>query len=482
MRASAFTFALLASSLARATVPSAFSVQGVLHDSTGALQTMPVMVTVKLFAAQTGGSALATKGPTSVMATNGLFTFQFADVNLQTELAGAAQVWMEVTAGSDTFARQPVNPQLYALMCGTADAAKSVVGGYVDLTSAQTVAGAKTFTGVGQFSTQAAVASPASLVVGSTTATFGNPGSDTIFNGSIEFPGTGTRHGFFSYFPNKSDGNGYFRITGLRTAYGDGPVGLLVDGAVGIGTTAPTATLDVRGFVDTNQAYGFSAPVSGTPPYGVFIAAPASSTLGFYTAGAERFRVAPNGWVGIGTISPNTALEVDGPAAPLQLHNNVDAGAASNHWGVGPDANGRFVVYNESNTGVFLTSGSTSWSASSDIRLKKAIQPIERAIEKVETLHGVTYLFKTDADSAPRRAGLIAQDVQKVLPEAVSEKDGMLGVRYTEVIPLAVEAIKDQEREIRGLKSELTRMESDNAALRARLERIEAKLVKQAAR
>ena len=64
--------------VARANVPGKFSVQGVLRDDVGKLQTTMVNVTVALYDASVGGNKLAgSYGPTSVMATNGLFTFPF---------------------------------------------------------------------------------------------------------------------------------------------------------------------------------------------------------------------------------------------------------------------------------------------------------------------------------------------------------------------------------------------------------------------
>ena len=50
--------------------------------------------------------------------------------------------------------------------------------------------------------------------------------------------------------------------------------------------------------------------------------------------------------------------------------------------------------------------------------------------------------------------GIIAQEVQKVLPEAVGErKDGTLGVRYEQIVPLLIESIKELKSEIESLKS-----------------------------
>ena len=68
--------------------------------------------------------------------------------------------------------------------------------------------------------------------------------------------------------------------------------------------------------------------------------------------------------------------------------------------------------------------------------------------------------FKTDVEGT-RRSFLIAQDVQAVLPEAVSlGKDDMLGVQYTEVIPLLVSAIKEQQVIIETLTARITALET----------------------
>jgi hypothetical protein len=114
---------IVAPAPARAKVPSQFAVQGVLRDGAGKLQSTMVNVTVTLWDAQTGGNKLAGPyGPFAVMATNGLFSVPIQDAMLQPELGGAAQVWVEVIVGNDTFARQLVTPQMFALMCGSADA------------------------------------------------------------------------------------------------------------------------------------------------------------------------------------------------------------------------------------------------------------------------------------------------------------------------------------------------------------------------
>lgn len=101
--------------------------------------------------------------------------------------------------------------------------------------------------------------------------------------------------------------------------------------------------------------------------------------------------------------------------------------------------------------GVYLTNGSTSWTANSDERLKNINSNIENAVDKLSTLRTVKYSWKEDKLNR-EYLGLIAQDVLEVLPEIVDkdEKDeiGTLGVRYTELIPVIVKAIQELNAKI----------------------------------
>jgi hypothetical protein len=125
------------------------------------------------------------------------------------------------------------------------------------------------------------------------------------------------------------------------------------------------------------------------------------------------------------------------------------------------------IFYDNDNTAYYLDPASTGTSlnvagsivaagnvtAYSDARLKDNIQTISGAVSKVLQLNGVTYTRNDLADTTRRYAGLIAQDVQKVLPEAVKDMGGTLGVDYSATIGLLVEAIKELTAEIETLKS-----------------------------
>jgi hypothetical protein len=112
------------------------------------------------------------------------------------------------------------------------------------------------------------------------------------------------------------------------------------------------------------------------------------------------------------------------------------------------------------NIGVTITGDATAndFISTSDIRLKEDIKPLENSLEKIKQLNGVDFKFK---DSEKRNIGLIAQNVEKVLPELVHEfdKDGELykGVSYDKLVAVLIEAVKEQQVQIDELKKQINK-------------------------
>jgi len=99
--------------------------------------------------------------------------------------------------------------------------------------------------------------------------------------------------------------------------------------------------------------------------------------------------------------------------------------------------------------------------AYSDARIKTNIQTINNALEKVLSLRGVTYM-RTDSDDTREKIGVIAQEVQKVLPQVVFEQsNGILGVSYGNMIGVLIEAIKEQQAQIEDLKEEVKKLRGE---------------------
>jgi hypothetical protein len=102
----------------------------------------------------------------------------------------------------------------------------------------------------------------------------------------------------------------------------------------------------------------------------------------------------------------------------------------------------------------------------SDKRLKQHIIKIDNAMSKISQLSGVTFEWKSKKKHPSefhndREAGIIAQEVQKVLPEVVKErKDGYLAVKYEQLIPLLIEGMKEQQEQIEELREEIKQMKN----------------------
>jgi len=138
----------------------------------------------------------------------------------------------------------------------------------------------------------------------------------------------------------------------------------------------------------------------------------------------DNFIITISGKVGIGTTSPTRKLWVNG-----------DAG------------------------------GTTAWYNDSDERLKKNIVQIDNGLDKVMHLRGVYFEWK-DTTNHPkgRQVGLIAKEVEKVLPEVVAKKGEYYSLATSNLVPFLIEAIKEQQKQIEELKlviEELKKLSSE---------------------
>ena len=242
------------------------------------------------------------------------------------------------------------------------------------------------------------------------------------------------------------------------------PDGLIVEGRVGIGSMRPAVSLDLsmcrdaihipvgasgerpnvkvnglnhesyKGYIryntDQDTFEGFGAGNAWGSLGGVIdvdqdtkimaetTAGADNDQLQFFTAGSERMRIDENGNVGIGTTSFSNKLEVDG---------QVQA---------------------------------TSFNATSDLRLKENIIPLTNSLTKINKLYGANFTWKKDKNKK-MIAGLVAQDVEKFIPEVVvtAEQENEEGfhsksINYDGLIPYLVESVKTLSNEVESLKNE----------------------------
>ncbi len=119
-------------------------------------------------------------------------------------------------------------------------------------------------------------------------------------------------------------------------------------------------------------------------------------------------------------------------------------------------ADGNIVLYRNKNAVWNINNQITS-----DVRLKTDIKPLEgSSLEKVKQLNAKTYLWKDDlmGKGDKREIGLIAQEVAEVVPEVVSKMSrdaDTLGVAYTQLVPLLVEAVKELSAKVESLEAQL---------------------------
>ena len=170
--------------------------------------------------------------------------------------------------------------------------------------------------------------------------------------------------------------------------------------------------------------------------------------------------IAKLGIPGISSIAGGTAGGFGGIGSALTTKAGLIVSASAEdddpnvHVGINIDEERDLpLTYNLEVSGSIRTSAAVFQS--SDERLKSNIETIENGLNRILSSRGVTF-DRIDKEAIPRQTGLIAQELEKVLPEAVetNELSGIKSVAYGNVVGLLVEAIKELKEEINELKKE----------------------------
>jgi len=109
------------------------------------------------------------------------------------------------------------------------------------------------------------------------------------------------------------------------------------------------------------------------------------------------------------------------------------------------------------------TSGDVIAFGSSDRGLKDDIKPIENPLEKMEKIGGYTFVWNGKQSTYKGKdIGVVAQEIQSVLPEIVATRaNGYLGVKYEKIVPLLIESIKENTKQIKELKQEINEIKEN---------------------
>ena len=320
------------------------------------------------------------------------------------------------------------------------------------------------------------------LDIASTTMGVIFPRLDNTAMGNIN-PGGGQNHGLWIYNTSLNkymfwNGTAWVAVSSgsgntLDRAYDEGGAGAgnFIDADVAanpvvINRTNGTYGLNV--FNPSNAAndivgIGFSVESSASKPRSAIIHERISSdgvgklhlanssdvTVGYEVALSDaKLTILSTGNVGIGETSPSLAkLQVKGSANLLVLQNAAAVTMAT------VENDGDMVI-----AGKFTSNGIKE---TSDGRFKKNVTGISNALSTILNLEGVTYNWRTE--EFPERSfttemeyGVIAQQIEKFVPELVStDENGYKSVQYSHMVPLLLEAIKEQQDIINSQSKEL---------------------------
>ena len=217
-------------------------------------------------------------------------------------------------------------------------------------------------------------------------------------------------------------------------------------------------------------------------------------SLNLRTSDTTRLTIKAGGDVGINNTNPQAKLHVNhdgsnggagdsdygilamagnGQATIGARHTgdgyaNLNLGGSSNFWHISKrlSADGYRLEYYWFNGSAFdskfkfETNGNFTATgdvvAYSDARVKENIVTIDNALDKVKEMRGVYYNRTDQEDDKSKKVGVIAQEIEKVLPEVVTtDNKGMKAVAYGNIVGVLIEAIKEQQKQIDELKARL---------------------------
>jgi hypothetical protein len=195
--------------------------------------------------------------------------------------------------------------------------------------------------------------------------------------------------------------------------------------------------LTVNGIINGNSSANFVSVASSTEIISY------NGRICSYTTAADTSNVNPcvfvydgnqNAAVGLLLGAGNLAYiaSVDGNGNYYQTRSTIDAGG--NYWTAGA---------------ITATGDLTAFS---DERLKENIETIPDALETVKKLRGVKFTRK---DTKKKGIGVIAQELEKYLPELVQDNDGTLSVAYGNIVGLLIEAVKTLSDKVDDLEKKL---------------------------
>ena len=254
-----------------------------------------------------------------------------------------------------------------------------------------------------------------------------------------------------TWYLNDTSGNGIQSPTNIASGS--------VSVAMGIGTTASGKYSTAMGVETTASGKRSTAMGEGTIASGDFSTAKGRNTIasGYNSTVMGLFAEASGDTstaMGQGTIASDYLSFIVGK------HNLAGSAITSSANQFSLD-NTAFVIgngtasNNRSDALTVLFDGTTTiagdLNVNSDARLKANIISLGSTLSKLLQIDGKSYTMKKD-ESEKQKIGLLAQDIEKVFPELVSESHGIKSVNYQGLVPVLINALKEQEERIKRLE------------------------------
>jgi hypothetical protein len=190
-----------------------------------------------------------------------------------------------------------------------------------------------------------------------------------------------------------------------------------------------------------------------------------TNSINFTLNNVNTFSVATSAAYFTTPISVNSGNQSSWMYTTQEGQLGLQYGISSSYgWHIGEAVGHEFIIYTNSGAvGQYMTYSSSTWQTRSDRRIKADLEVIPNALDKMDKINGYTGRM-IDDETNTRHPYLIAQEIQEVLPEAVTHSsrrdndgdgipDDLLGLGYTDVIPLLVQAIKELKAEVVALKA-----------------------------
>jgi hypothetical protein len=257
------------------------------------------------------------------------------------------------------------------------------------------------------------------LSTGSSAYTIFGIGNDTVLNKLVMFTNSSTRtiDGGAGNSTIRTDSGDLFISAG-----GGQKVAIqATSGNVGIGTTAPLSALHVTSWANTFPFAGIRLHAPNLGCTSIFMGADSGKTGNLHYCNNATFRWARHG-------------------------------ASFGNWEANP-------MSLDLLTGNLTITGGLSQN--SDERLKKEITPISDALDRLRAIRGVTFRWRDESRGTNQQLGVIAQEIERVFPQAVStipESDGYKSVSYTALVGPLIEAVKQLDQDNRSLADKLEQL------------------------